>query len=257
MSIYAEPRVITDVKDCYFYHTMELPGIGTVQGNWDLRPKLNDYLGRLSFQGKRVLDIGCASGILSFYMESQGADVVSFDLDKTGDWDMVPFAKWGDYQHIANERKDLIDRLNNAYWLAHRLLHSRAKVVYGSVYAIPNAIGPVDVSVYGSILLHLRDPFLALQNGLKLTKDTVVVSEGLRGQTIQTTEPYLGFLPEANTIEPKDTWWDIRPEWVVRAIGVLGFEDASVNYHTQKYEGRDIECYTVVARRKHGTVHPD
>ena len=35
-----------------------------------------------------------AGGILSFHMEKQGAEVVSFDLDKDGDWDMVPFAKW-------------------------------------------------------------------------------------------------------------------------------------------------------------------
>jgi hypothetical protein len=30
------------------------------------------------------------------------------------------------------------------------------------VYDMPPAIGPVDVAVYGSILLHLRDPFRAL-----------------------------------------------------------------------------------------------
>jgi hypothetical protein len=50
------------------------------------------------------------------------------------------------------------------------------------VYAIPEEIGLVDIAVYGSILLHLRDPFLALQSGLKLVKDTVVTSEPLHGQ---------------------------------------------------------------------------
>jgi SAM-dependent methyltransferase len=254
MLIYSEPRNISDLQECYFYHTMDLPGIGKVDGNWDLRPKLKDYLGSVDFKGKRVLDVGCASGILSFYMEKRGAEVVSFDLDKNGDWDMVPFAKWEQFAHVVADRKVLINRLNNAYWFAHRLLHSKAKVVYGSVYAIPAAIGPVDIAVYGSILLHIRDPFFALQNGLRLTTQSVIVSEVLRGQRQKTTEPFLELLPDAKTVEPKDGWWDIRPEWVVRTIGVLGFEDVKINYHTQNYEGREIELYTVVGKRTHGKV---
>ena len=254
MSIYTEPRSVSDLKECYFYHTMDLPGIGKIEGNWDLRPNLKKYLGGVDFTGKRVLDVGSASGILSFYMEQQGAEVVSFDLDKNGDWDMVPFAKWDQFEHIAADRKSIINKLNNAYWLAHRLVNSKAKVVYGSVYAIPAAIGPVDIAVYGSILLHLRDPFLALQSGLRLATHSVIVSETLRGQRQKTTEPFLGFLPDAKTVEPKDAWWDIRPEWVVRAIGVLGFEDVKINYHTQRYEGRDIKLYTIVGKRTHGKV---
>jgi hypothetical protein len=254
MSIYSEPRNVSDLKECYFYHTMDLPGLGKVEGNWDLRPKLEQYLGNVDFKGRRVLDVGCASGILSFYVEKQGGEVVSFDLDKNGDWDIIPYAKWEQFARVAADRKTIINKLNNAYWLGHRLLRSKAKVVYGSVYAIPEAIGPVDIAVYGAILLHLRDPFLALQNGLKLTTDTVIVVEGLRGQRQATTEPFLELLPEAKTVEPKDTWWDIRPEWVVRAIGVLGFEDVKIHYHTQKYEGRDIELYTVVGKRTHGNV---
>jgi SAM-dependent methyltransferase len=254
MSIYSEPRDVRDQSECYFYHTMDLPGIGRIEGNWDLHPKLNEYLGNVRFGGRRVLDVGCANGILSFHMEKQGAEVVSFDLDKNQDWDIVPFAKWDQFEHIAADRKAIINRLNNAYWLAHNLLKSKAKVVYGSVYAIPAAIGPVDIAVYGAILLHLRDPFLALQNGLKLTTRTVIVTEGLRGQRQATSEPFLGLLPDSKTIEPKDTWWDIRPEWVTRAIAILGFEEVKVSYHTQKYEGRDIPLYTVVGNRTHGHV---
>jgi hypothetical protein len=41
MSIYTEPRSVSDLKDCYFYHTMDLPGIGKIEGNWDLRPNLH------------------------------------------------------------------------------------------------------------------------------------------------------------------------------------------------------------------------
>ncbi len=45
------------------------------------------------------------------------------------------------------------------------------------VYDIPAAIGPVDVAIYGSILLHLRDPFLALQNGARLATEAMIVAD--------------------------------------------------------------------------------
>lgn len=258
MSVYASPRFVDDLSNCYFYHEMDIPGFGTVEGSWKLKDRMADYLGNFNFDGKRVLDVGCASGALSFYMESQGADVVSFDMDKSGDWDLVPFVKWEYRRHIAKERKKVSDSLNNSYWLAHRMLKSNAKVVYGSVYDVPEAIGPVDVSVYGSILLHLRDPFLALQSGLNLTQETVIVEETLRGEPfIPMDEPYIGFLPDAKTTEPKDTWWDIRPEWVVRVLGVFGFEDTKVTFHKQNYEGRQLDCYTVVGNRTHSDCSVD
>jgi hypothetical protein len=250
--IYASPRVVTDITQCYFYHTIDLPEIGTIEGNWDLRDGLRAYLGNFDFRGKRVLDVGTANGILSFWMEKEGAEVVSFDLDKEGDWDMVPFANWPEYEQISNDRKTLIDRLNNAYWFCHRLHQSNAQVVYGNVYDIPEEIGSVDVSVFGCILLHLRDPFLALQSGLKLTRKAVIVTDVLRGQIVSTTEPYMRFLPDAKTLEPKDTWWDLPPELIVRMLGVLGFQDVNVTHHLQKYEGREHMLYTVVGRRTSG-----
>src|SRR5271169_692926 len=89
---YAEPRNITSLDDCYFYHSMDLPGYGAVSGEWDLRTGLDAYLGNYDFAGKRVLDVGAASGILSFHAESRGAEVVSFDLSEEYSWDIVPFA---------------------------------------------------------------------------------------------------------------------------------------------------------------------
>ena len=250
--IYAVPKVVTDVTQCHFYHTVDLPDVGTVAGEWDLRAGLSAYLGDFDFRGKRVLDIGAANGLLSFFMESHGAEVVSFDLDKNSDWDLVPFANWPEYESIAQDRKRIMDRLNNAYWFCHRLLRSRAKVVYGNVYNIPEGIGPVDVAVYGCILLHLRDPFRALQSGLQLAREAVVVTDLLRGENHPYKDAYMKFLPNATTLEPKDTWWDLRPELVIQMIGVLGFQDATLTHHVQKYEGRENLMYTVVARRTSG-----
>ncbi|EFK05550.1 conserved hypothetical protein [delta proteobacterium NaphS2] len=252
LDMYAEPKKIADIRDCYFYHTIDVPGYGTVNGNWDLRRGLNEYLGNVDFLGKRVLDVGTANGVLCFEMERQGAEIVAFDLSRDEKWDMVPFARWKEYEAISEDRKRIIDRLNNAYWFCHERLNSKAKVVYGNVYAIPVEIGPVDVAVYGSILLHIRDPFLALQSGARLTRETIIITEVHRGLTQKTSGPFMQFLPDPDTVEPKDTWWDLRPEVIVRMIGVLGFEDAKVTYHTQLYDGKENQLYTVVGRRTIG-----
>ena len=41
----AAPRVVDDVSECDFYHSMDIPGHGAVEGQWDLRNTLGAYLG--------------------------------------------------------------------------------------------------------------------------------------------------------------------------------------------------------------------
>src|ERR1700756_1234514 len=156
-SIYATPRIITNINECFFYHTMDIPGYGHVKGQWDIRGSVHEYLGGVDFRGKRVLEVGTASGFVCFYMERQGAEVVAYDLSEEHTWDLVPFSQY-DYKEFALAHKAHIKALNNGYWLCHRAYNSSAKVVYGSIYAIPKEIGMVDVSVFSSVLLHVRDP---------------------------------------------------------------------------------------------------
>ncbi len=256
--LYAQPRDVTSTEACLFYHTMDIPGHGLVTGMWDLRPNVNKYLGQIELQGKRVLEIGTASGYLCFHMESQGAEVVAFDLSPTDKADIVPFAR-ADVEKRYSDMTPWLDRIRNGFWLAHKAHDSRSKVVYGNVYAIPRGIGPVDVSTFGSILLHLRDPFLALQNALALTRETVVVTEPIWSwfnflRFFSPSKRFGGqliFLPDAALMEPSTTWWYMSPMAIRRFVSVLGFEQSRVLYHFQRHveTGKRVLCYTVVGRR--------
>lgn len=258
--VYATPRTVTDLQECAFYHTMDIPGYGLVEGPWDLRDAPHDYVGRIKLDGKRVLEIGTASGFLCFFMESKGAEVVAYDLSEDDAWDIVPYARY-DADALLARRKEVIRRLNNGYWLAHAAHGSSGKVVYGTVYEIPEAIGAVDVTTFGAVLRHLRDPFLALQRALALTRETVVVTANpsLRFSAPQMLfgrlKPAMAFLPEFTRCEPTESWWHLTPDTVQKFIGVLGFERSRVTYHVQRYNGRRRMMYTVVGHRTHGSAH--
>ncbi len=246
--VYAPSRHVESIDDCYFYHSMEIPGYGAVRGEWDLRPAIDRYLGHTDFRGKRVLDVGAASGFLSFHMERAGAEVVSYDLSEDHAWDIVPFAGTVDARNDTIRRAHL-RRINDGYWLAHRAFGSRAKVVYGTVYDIPKDIGTVDVAVYGSILLHVRDPFLALENGARRARETIIVADiaplGPWGRFLKRP----AFLPSLKDPQNRDTWWSLPPRLVVEYLAILGFKHTATNWHRQLYRDKPSWLYTIVGRR--------
>ena len=76
----APPETTPALEDAFFYHSMDLPESGFVDGLVDLRPYVDEYLGNVDFAGRRVLEIGPASGYLTFHMEGQGAEVVALEI---------------------------------------------------------------------------------------------------------------------------------------------------------------------------------
>lgn len=262
--VHTAPRQpVTDPSECFFYHTMELPEIGLVRGMWDLRGGEEQYLGGVSFEGKTVLELGPASGFISFYMEKHGADVLGYDLSEEQAWDVVPYAEL-DTNTVISDRKDHIRRLNNSFWFAHNLLRSKAKISYGSVYSISEDLGLFDVAVVGSILLHLRDPFFALQKTLSRTRETVIVTDMLSRYHFKRLvglssllpkklrRPTMAFVPDFTKGFPRDTWWRLNPQIVKAYLGVLGFEHTTITYHHQPLNGKMLPLFTVVGRRTRG-----
>ena len=41
--MYLEPRYVDDPSRCFFYHTMDVPGLGLFRGQWDLRGHFDEY----------------------------------------------------------------------------------------------------------------------------------------------------------------------------------------------------------------------
>lgn len=250
-SIYATARLGLRREECHFYHTMEVPGIGLVEGDWDLRAGLGTYLGDIDLNGRRVLEIGPASGFLSFEMERRGAAVTAIEVKDEPGWDFVPFP---DYvlNPLFGPRREVMAKLKNSWWLNHEAFKSQAKLVYTDVYNLPAEIGRFDIAVMGAVLLHTRAPLQVIEQCARKA-DTLVIADmffaDLEGS------PVCRLIP--NTENGRwDTWWEFSTDFLVQFLGVMGFETV-LTRHDQYHRGRGYPYFTLVARRLPGqTIAP-
>lgn len=251
-SLFERPRAVESLDECYFYHTVELPGFGLVRGHWDLRGRFGDYVGGVSVKGKSVLDVGAATGFLSFEAERLGASrVVSTDMSDVRQQDFVPFKGKlyrEDYESWVYYHTITVDKWKNAYWLCHRLLGSKADVYYGDVYALPDALGAFDVAIVGALLEHLSDPVKALISIARRTRETMVLVTPL----LETEERIARFEPSADRPQDDYTWWTYSVGLYREVLAILGFriERVARSTYFHEYAGRYEERPTLVAVRE-------
>ncbi|MEO7548420.1 MAG: hypothetical protein ABIT82_08365 [Ramlibacter sp.] len=233
-------------EDCFFYHSINLPE-GEVQGIWDLRAQPHRYLGEVDFKGRSVLEVGPASGFLSFWMEGAGAQVTCLEPPMSHLWDTVPFEGF-DTQGWRETFSAGIQKVRNSFWYTHHVLGSRVRMIETDPYAIPQAAGRFDIGVLTAVLLHTRRPFDMLQSVAGRVGKTMVVTEeynpDLGPAAVCLFQPHLG-------VQQVDTWWQFSPQFFVSALGLLGFPQARVILHTQRQpgEGREVAMFTVVCER--------
>ncbi|MCC5849682.1 MAG: class I SAM-dependent methyltransferase [Verrucomicrobia bacterium] len=221
-------------KDCHFYHTLDLGGGRVVPGGWDIRGNERNYLGHIDFQQTRVLEFGCASGYLTFWMEQQGADVVGVDLPPGFPPDLVPLPGI-DLEANAASGAVTAEQVRNSWWFGHRELKSKAQALYADIYRLPDDIGRFDVSTFGSILLHLSNSFRAMQEAARVTDKAMVVTDLI---------PDIVYGTDANSLvefNPGDessnlvNWWRFSPGAIAKMLKVLGFPHVDIHFFENQY----------------------
>jgi SAM-dependent methyltransferase len=248
----AEPRFVERPADCFFYHTMDLPGFGEVRGHWDLRGRFQEYIGGVALAGKSVIDVGAATGFLSFEAEkSRATRVLSFDIGHALQQAFLPFKEklyYRDSARWAEQYDAEIDQWKNAYWLCHRLLCSRAEVYYGDIYDLPAELGQFEVAIVGSVLEHLSDQISALASIARVTKETIVVVSPL----LRTDERIARFEALGDHPENDFTWWTYSEGVYREVFKMLGFSIARITQAEYFYhygERFETRC-TIVAVRE-------
>ncbi len=238
-SLLASPRFVDRLEDCLFYHTMDLPGFGVVRGQWDLRGRFDDYIGGVSVAGKSVLDIGAATGFLSFEAEKHGAArVVSFDMGDARQQMFIPFKEnlyYRDYESFVTKHAAEVEQWKNAYWLCHRLLKSKAEVFYGDIFRLPAALGQFEIAIVGAVLEHLNDQITAMASIARLTKETMV----LVTPVFETEERIARLEATADNPAYDFTWWRYSVGAYREILKMLGFSIADIKTSQYRYEHGD------------------
>jgi len=247
------------LDDCDWYHTTELPDGTVIFGQWDLKGQEPDYLGNVSLGGTTVFEPGPASGYFSYWMESQGAEVTCFEAGYDAGFEYVPAVDGTDYVSWQADFMKHIARVNNSWWLQHRDRASSARIAYGDIYNLPADLGMFDVSVFGSILLHLRDPFRALQQAAIHTEQTMVVTDHLHVGLEDPDDPLAQWGMDSESPGPSHSWWCLSPGAVTRMLWRLGFGRTQVSQYVIKRDfgmgPQDFPHFTVVAERR--AHHPE
>ena len=221
-------------SDCHFYHTLDLGNGKTIPGGWDIRGNEHNYLGHVDFMGLRVLEFGCASGYLSFWIEKQGANVVALDLPPGFPPDLVPLQNI-DLEANGASGAVTATQVRNSWWFGHEALNSKAAALYADIYNLPDDIGRFDVSTFGSILLHLGNPFKAMQEAARVTDKALIVTDLLPDIIYGTDDnSFVEFNPGD---EPTNlvNWWRCSPAAITKMFKVLGFPHVDIHYFENQY----------------------
>ena len=162
-----------------WYHVIDL-GQGVVTpGAIDMAPYVEHYGLPERLDGRRVLDVGAANGFFSFELERRGATVVALDLARWEDHDWTPrYRAELHRRHDEAERAlgdDLLQR--RGFAVAREALGSSVEKVELPVYEIaPERLGSFDLVFCGSMLMHVRDPILALQRMRSVCRGEIVAA---------------------------------------------------------------------------------
>lgn len=143
-----------------WYHTLDLPYGVTTPGWFDNRPVI-DRLPWPDVAGMRCLDIATWDGFFAFELERRHAsEVVATDIAGHEDWDHLPGTRQGavDFHEAAMGSK------GQGFAVAASCLKSAVHKEIINVYDLsPDRVGVFDFVMCGTLLLHLRDPFRALE----------------------------------------------------------------------------------------------
>jgi tRNA (mo5U34)-methyltransferase len=204
------------VNSIDWYHTLEL-GPGVVTPGWlDHRAVVGQVPLPASLEGMRCLDVGTFNGFWAFEMERRGAaDVVAIDVLDPRAWDWPVSSEPAAVEAIGRRLAR-----GRGFDIAREALGSRVHRIDRTVYELDGGeLGHFDLAYVGSLLVHLRDPVLALER-IRAVSSTLVLVDGI--DLPQTLRHPL--LPVARLdAQGRPWWWYPNLAGLARLVEAGGF----------------------------------
>ena len=156
-----------------WYHTIDLGGGVVTPGFVDHRLQLPLYRIPKLLDGQRVLDVAKFDGFWAFEFERRkAAEVIALDIREARELDL-PFRV-----RSKASQEDLSRSFSAGFDLARSALGSNVIDLHCNVYDLdPAQHGQFDLTHCGDLLVHLRDPALALARIRSVTRGMAIISE--------------------------------------------------------------------------------
>lgn len=222
-----------------WYHTMDL-GHGVVTpGFVDHRLQLPQYQLPESMAGLRCLDIATFDGFWAFEFERRGAaEVIALDLPDRTHQDCPRWLLRKPAEFKLTERDDA------GFLLAHEAYDSRVKRVEKSVYELdPEVDGMFDLVFISDVLVHLRDPQLAIERAYSVCRGDIIIADVYSPEL-----EGLGDVPVARFLGPGETWWKPNVACLRQMMTVAGFEPVTETSRFRLAAEGGNEIHKVVLR---------
>ena len=199
------------------YHSLELadgtviPGLIGIDA---LKARIRSFPIPEDLRGKRVLDVGAASGWNSFEMERRGADVVAVDC--------VEFEE---------------------FHMAHKLLGSKVDYRILDVDELTReSIGRFDYVLFFGVLYHLRHPLLGLERICALTTEAAFVESFVTDSGPDPAAPCTLEFYETNELGGQiDNWCGPNTNCLMALCRAAGFARVVFEHKADRRAG--VTCY--------------
>jgi tRNA (mo5U34)-methyltransferase len=179
---------------------------------FDHRPYVARYGIPADLAGMRVLDVGTFEGFWAFELERRGAEVVALDVADIRQLD------WP----VSLRPQEGAPR-GEGFAIAARALGSSVERVEMPIYELDaKRIGAFDLVFCGSVLMHVRDPILALERMAGVCNGQLILAEEYSQR--------LALLPfaaaEFRGHSPWMTWWRPSIRTWLTMVETAGWRDA-------------------------------
>jgi tRNA (mo5U34)-methyltransferase len=227
-----------------WYHVIELPHGVSTPGVFDVRPHLSSYRLPERLDGLVALDVGTASGYFAFELERRGARVIATDLASRADHDLPAAylaacrATTPAAEIAAADAEEL-----RGFEVARDALGSRVERRFARATQLHEAFSAeFDLVLLSNVLLHLRDPVLALEACRDVLKPGgVLVLASPVDESAAAS--YALFQGRPERVE----WWVPSPQALLKMAAFAGFDGAAI-------VGRYVQRFTLGGREEGGVM---
>jgi ubiquinone/menaquinone biosynthesis C-methylase UbiE len=201
--------LVDKIEKTDWYHIFDL-GTFRTHGHYDISKVIHQYKLPLPLNGKHCLDVGTSNGYFAFYMEQQGAEsVTAVDVK---DWIVEADVS---LQHRTKLKQQYPYGLGNSHKggfdIMHEYYKSRVKYQTATIYELDKLFSShsFDIVLCSNLLLHLYNPYLALENLFNVAKEKVIISTNIY---IERFSAFRKSRPILVVSEKSNIWFDITPK---------------------------------------------